>query len=159
MSTPNLTADSKQVDAPNPTGKGGFTKGKSGNPGGRPKMPAEVREMLLAKANEAVQVITKFLSDSDPRVALKAAELLLDRAYGKPVSATEAVTFDVPDDTGGPAGLVTLHAALIRATACGQLAVADAMDFSGLFENHRRMIETSDLDARIAKLENEMDNE
>ena len=33
----------------NPTGKGGFQRGQSGNPGGRPKLPAEMREMFQAK--------------------------------------------------------------------------------------------------------------
>ena len=28
----------------NPTGKGGFQRGQSGNPGGRPKLPAEMRD-------------------------------------------------------------------------------------------------------------------
>ena len=30
----------------NPTGKGGFQRGRSGNPGGRPKLPADIREMF-----------------------------------------------------------------------------------------------------------------
>lgn len=159
MTKQNNTASSKQVDAPNPTGKGGFIKGQSGNPGGRARMPTELREMLSAKAADAVQVVVKYLDDNDPRVALKAAELLLDRAYGKPAAAAESVTFEAPGDAGGAAGLVALHAALIRATANGQVAVSDAMDLSGLFENHRKMIETSDLDARIAKLEQEVGDE
>ena len=33
----------------NPTGKGCFKKGQSGNPGGRPKLPAEIREVFKAK--------------------------------------------------------------------------------------------------------------
>ena len=31
----------------NRTGKGGFQKGQSGNPGGRPKVVAEVRDFFL----------------------------------------------------------------------------------------------------------------
>ena len=34
----------------NHTGKGCFKKGESGNPGGRPKLPAEVKEAFQAKA-------------------------------------------------------------------------------------------------------------
>ena len=34
----------------NPTGKGGFQRGQSGNPGGRSKLPADIREAFKAKA-------------------------------------------------------------------------------------------------------------
>ena len=34
----------------NPMGKGGFQRGQSGNPGGRPKLPADIREAFKAKA-------------------------------------------------------------------------------------------------------------
>ena len=78
----------------NPTGKGGFVKGQSGNPTGRTRMPQAIRDMLTAKAKDAVQIITDRLSDADPRIALKAAELLLDRAFGKPQQTTEAIELE-----------------------------------------------------------------
>ena len=57
----------------NPTGKGGFQRGQSGNPGGRPKLPAEMREMFQAKAPEAFEVLTRCLQSDDDRVAMMAA--------------------------------------------------------------------------------------
>lgn len=132
---------------------GRFPKGQSGNPSGRPKMPPEIREMLTAKAKDAVDVFVRYLSDDDARVALKAAELLLDRAYGKPQQTSEPISFDLPDDTDNAEALVALHASLLRATARGEVAVSDAREMSGLFETHRRLVEVADLENRIAKLE------
>ena len=45
----------------NPTGKGGFQKGQSGNPGGRSKLPADIREAFKARAPEALEVLTRCL--------------------------------------------------------------------------------------------------
>ena len=54
----------------NPTGKGGFQKGQSGNPGGRPKLPADIREAFKAKAPEALEVLTRCLQSDDDRIAM-----------------------------------------------------------------------------------------
>ena len=137
----------------NPNGVGGFQKGQSGNPGGRAKMPAEIREMLTSNTEKAVKAIIKFVDDEDPRVALKAAELMLDRAYGKTQPANEPVSFELPDEMGNADELVMLHASLLRATARGDVAVSEARELSSLFENHRRLIEVADLEQRLAKLE------
>ena len=74
----------------NHTGKGCFKKGESGNPGGRPKLPAEMREMFQTKAPEAFEVLTRHLQSSDPRIAITAASAILDRAYGKPAQPIDA---------------------------------------------------------------------
>jgi hypothetical protein len=64
-----------------------FQKGVSGNPGGRPKLPDEMKELFRAKAPEAFEVLCKHLRASDPRVSVAAAREILDRAYGKPVQS------------------------------------------------------------------------
>ena len=52
-------------------------------------------------------------------------------------------------------GLLKFHTAVIAAAASGKIALSDAKEFSSLLEGHRRLVETSDLEARIAKLEKE----
>jgi hypothetical protein len=74
----------------NHTGKGCFKKGESGNPGGRPKLPADIREAFKARAPEALEVLTRCLQSDDDRVAMMAAQAILDRGYGKPIQAIDA---------------------------------------------------------------------
>src|SRR4051794_22826109 len=84
----------------NHTRKGCFRKGESGNPGGRPKLPAEIREMFQARSKQALEVLTRCLQSEDDRIAMLAAQAILDRGYGKPaqtidanISEVEAVRF------------------------------------------------------------------
>src|SRR6476469_10868475 len=80
----------------NPTGKGGFQSGQSGNPGGRPKLPADIREAFKARAPQALEVLTRCLLSDDDRIAMMAAQAILDRAYGRPVQSIDANINDDP---------------------------------------------------------------
>jgi len=80
----------------NPTGKGGFQRGQSGNPGGRSKLPADIREAFKAKAPAALEVLTRCLQSGDVRIAMMAAQAILDRGYGKPTQSIDANINDDP---------------------------------------------------------------
>lgn len=64
-----------------------FEKGKSGNPGGRPKENEEVKALARAHGPEAIAKLVEIMQTGDNRSALSAAVALLDRAYGKPAQA------------------------------------------------------------------------
>jgi hypothetical protein len=69
---------------------GRVVKGSALNPGGRPKLPAELREVAQAACPQAIQTVIALLDHRDPKIQLRAAEILLDRGYGRPVQALEA---------------------------------------------------------------------
>jgi hypothetical protein len=67
-----------------------WKKGQSGNPAGRPKKLPELRELLANVLGDskdgktAAEAILMALRTKAVRGDVRAAELLLDRAYGKP---------------------------------------------------------------------------
>jgi hypothetical protein len=66
-----------------------FPKGVSGNPNGRPKDLPEIKKLLADVLGEekdgvsAAEAILKAIRAKATKGDIKAAELLLDRAYGK----------------------------------------------------------------------------
>lgn len=73
---------------PNPTGRGGFTKGKSGNPGGRPQALASVMHEARRHTLEALRVMLKLMRSADSEsVRLSASESILSRGWGRPIQA------------------------------------------------------------------------
>jgi hypothetical protein len=63
-----------------------FKKGQSGNPGGRPKVVAEVQELARQNTTAAVETLVSIMTDAKaaPAARVSAANALLDRGYGKP---------------------------------------------------------------------------
>ena len=63
-----------------------FKKGQSGNPGGRPKVIAEVKELARAHTAAAIETLVAIMTNtkSAPAARVSAANALLDRGYGKP---------------------------------------------------------------------------
>jgi hypothetical protein len=76
----------------NSSGRGGFQKGQSGNPGGRAKVVADVRELARAQTTSALRALVEIIEDQKAPAAARiaAANSLLDRGYGKPEAKLEA---------------------------------------------------------------------
>ena len=85
-----------------------FKRGQSGNPGGRPKAIAELRDLAREHSPEAIETLVKAMrAATDARVRVAAAVALLDRAWGKPaleVTGSDGAPF------GACAGVVILPA-------------------------------------------------
>ena len=84
-----------------PKGIGGFKKGQSGNPGGRPKDAEGIRELARSHAAEAVETLASIMNDKEkpPNARANAASAILDRAFGKPTQTVDATTRRVDPDS------------------------------------------------------------
>jgi hypothetical protein len=66
--------------------RGRWKKGQSGNPGGRPRVLADVQELARERCSKAIDTLAEILADKKAPAAARvaAAGALLDRGYGKP---------------------------------------------------------------------------
>jgi len=81
--------------------------GQTNNPNGRPQIPEELKKRLKELTPKAIEVMAEIMLDTEQRGSdrLKAAELIADRAYGKPVQQVDAevdatigiISIGVPD--------------------------------------------------------------
>lgn len=63
------------------------TKGYTGNPSGRPKDVGHVKELAKAHTEDAIHALAAMMNDGQVAAVarVRAAEVLLDRAWGKAV--------------------------------------------------------------------------
>lgn len=110
----------------------GFQKGQSGNPGGRPKAERDVRAAMMAQLPQRMAKLAALCAHKNPQTALRALELWLGYAIGKPRQAVELSGID-----GGPiehADVSALRAGLLARVAAAAEAGAD--EAAGAGEPH-----------------------
>ena len=73
-----------------------FRPGASGNPGGRPRATAELRALAQTAGIEALRRVIELTKHEDPKVALEATKIVLDRGFGRPSQPVDG------DGEGGP---------------------------------------------------------
>jgi hypothetical protein len=74
----------------NRTGKGGFEKGRSGNPGGRPKAVASLQAAAREYAAMALRTLAEIAEKGAKEASrVAAATALLDRGFGRPTQSIE----------------------------------------------------------------------
>lgn len=59
-----------------------FQKGKSGNPGGRKAIPADVKAAFAAACPKAVDTLVALLDSKNEPIRLRAAEVIITRHLG-----------------------------------------------------------------------------
>ena len=85
-----------------------FEKGQSGNPGGRPKVVAEVRELARQRAPEAIAALVQIMTEGKSEAArVAAATALLDRGWGKPTQPIAG------DDEAGPVRIARIERVIV----------------------------------------------
>ena len=146
--------------APAPTSNGGETAERGsngrfvpGNPGG-PGRPKGARHAALAAldaigAAAAEDVLRRVVEDAKAG-DLRAAEMLLRRLW--PERRGRPVELDLPP-VATAAELAHALAAVMKALAYWVLTPEEAKPVAGVLETQRRAIETSELEQRIATLE------
>ena len=101
--------------AKKPSGLRPWTKGQSGNPGGRSKTPDDVKSLARAATADAIACLVRIVRNpkAPPSAQVSAADSLLNRAWGRPEQAV-SVSADV---TGSLVDVLASLAAIPVATA------------------------------------------
>jgi Family of unknown function (DUF5681) len=142
----------------NPTGRGGFRKGKSGNPRGRQmgsRNKATVLvdqlfdEKLFGPDNKAAALIDKAIEMA--AVGDTACMRLVFERIA-PARKDRPVYFALPDMKEAK-DAVAASAAIVSAVAVGELTPSEAAELSKVVDSYARTLQTVELEDRLTKLE------
>jgi hypothetical protein len=97
MATENKADQGKRPAPPH-----AWKPGQSGNPGGRPRVVADIQALARQHTDAAIRALVAALDSPRERVA--AAQALLDRGYGRAPQRTELTGAD-----GGPIQTLTIE--------------------------------------------------
>ena len=128
-----------------------FVKGQSGNPNGRPegsrnKATILAQALLNGQAEELIQQCIEKALDGDGMAMRLCIERLVPPRKDRPVN------LDLPqmkcvEDT------IKAMAVISSGVADGELTPSEGQVLSGMVENYRKAIETTELEERISNLE------
>jgi hypothetical protein len=105
-----------------------------------------VMKLMEDGAKDIAGAVVKAAKDGD----MVAARIVIERLA--PPLRERPVSIDLPS-TETVEGVSNAQQAIIEAVACGDLLPGEGTTLTGIVENRRRALETLELEARIAKLE------
>src|SRR5262245_28344844 len=128
-----------------------FKAGRSGNPEGRPrgsrnKATMAVEALLDGEANAIARKAVEKALEGD----MAALRLCLERLL--PPRRDRPVTFELPE-IENVNDLVIASSAILKACATGTLSPGEAVEVMGLISSHVRVVEMTDIEARLTALE------
>jgi hypothetical protein len=113
-----------------PTNLKPFAPGQSGNPGGRPRMPEDVKALARSYTREAIETLAGVMRNDEAPAAARvtAASNILDRAWGKPA---QHLTVDPVGDLSDAELGSELAAAVEQLRRLGRAGASEAADDGG----------------------------
>jgi len=79
---------------------GRWTKGRSGNPGGRPKLPEEVKAQIRGLAPLAIAALAKALESEDERVVMRGGGIAISGVDEAKIFASERGRYGATGEWG-----------------------------------------------------------
>jgi len=135
-----------------PRGEAGrFPEGVSGNPSGRPPGTKNATTLALEELLDGeAEAITRKCIEAAKAGDHHAMKLVIDRIL--PQRRGRPVRFELPE-VEGAADVTAAHGAVLRACATGVLTPDEAGLIATVLDAKRRSIETTEITARLAALE------
>lgn len=128
-----------------------FRPGQSGNPNGKPRGARNhATRAVLALLEGEAESITRKCIEAAQAGDMTAIRLVLERLA--PPARERPLSIALPDISDA-AGIAEAQNAIVQAAAGGELLPGEAATFSGILEARRKAIESAELEARIAALE------
>ena len=125
-------------------------------PGARNKRTVALMELSEEGETPCAFALLIMRDDTQlPDLRMHAARLAAPFVHPKPQPEPRYVTLDLPEEFGDAESLKNVHATLLRSIASGDTSLEEAKELSAILEAHRRLVETVDLEERIARLEKE----
>ncbi|MBD3335253.1 MAG: hypothetical protein GF355_07025 [Candidatus Eisenbacteria bacterium] len=120
------------------------------------------KAVRAALSPEEIAAVIRALRDRAIEGDVQAARVLLDRILGRPGPEQPAEDGNGSRDVVGLGRLATADdaaeaiGAVLAAAGSGRITPPEAMQLAGVIETARRVIETQQLEGRLARLESEL---
>ena len=132
-----------------------FEPGKSGNPKGRPK-GSRNQATLLAEAllDGEAETLTRTMIEKASGGDTTALRFCLERLV--PARRERCISFNLPTKIETAADAAKASSAILTECAAGNLSANEAATIMALISSHVRVLEVSEIEGRLAALENKV---